>query len=61
MPTRNKHVQGFVPFQATPYFLVFIALEILINFIRFGGKLKEPRSNDAFSSLAAGLASQIPL
>jgi len=57
----NIHDVPLYVTKATPYFLGLIALEMLINLIRLGGKLKEPRWNDSFSSLAAGMTSQLPL
>lgn len=47
-------------FQAPPYFMALILLEIMVLQWK-GDKHKQIRLNDAFSSLAAGVVSQLPL
>ena len=47
-------------FQAVPYFVLMIAMEMAINLWR-GEKRRLPRWDDAYSSLAAGVLSLLPL
>lgn len=54
----NSKISGNDPFQATPFFFMFIAIELVISVLKQDRKY---RMNDMVSSLSAGMFSRLPL